>query len=621
MKTKTASPASGRLRVASPDRSAFAATALALAFVGLAAGSLIYARAFSDAILLPKFYYASVSLAVLTIIVCFYTAFFRTAIVLHMTKADIFLVGFCLLTLVSSLLSAPVFVPELVSLGVVFMGYWLSKAYFQEYRTDRSVWVLFHGLALIALAQQGVFGLQWAGLLPNALPQFQAAGAFGNPNAYSAYQLSLVPLSLSIVLFKKNLPRGWQVLHAGVAAIGTLTIVAAQSRAALLGLMVAAGILLALRYRGPLRYFLRASRSKKGVLLAGALLLTVATLVGLFYLKYDSAIARRYIWQVSLQAAGQHPWFGTGLGSFEPVYNIQQAAYFAEHTNPEFARLAGVVDSPYNEYLNMLVENGLFALVLFLLFVAVVVKTAWHAIKHPFADPLTVGAGATFVGLLVTSCFNFTLYVLPVYGQFVLLAALITAGATPLVRLSLPRWALLAGALGLAVGARPLVAMGQADYRYREMVGLAKFVSPERALAELATVYPTVQHNDKFTLLYAHLLYREKQYERARQVLEAGVRRSADLSMRMQLGKVYGKLDQYEAAERCYRQASLIQPGKLQPKYILMLLYQHRQQPEKARQMAQAILNITEKTASPQGKAYQQEAQTYLIMNPLPSQP
>ena len=85
---------------------------------------------------------------------------------------------------------------------------------------------------------------------------------------------------------------------------------------------------------------------------------------GMYLMKKDSADGRALMWKVSLQAAINNP-LGAGLGNFSGAYGEAQAAYFAAGKGTE-ELVAGSPDYGFNEYLQIAVEGGFIALVLFL---------------------------------------------------------------------------------------------------------------------------------------------------------------------------------------------------------------------------------------------------------------
>jgi tetratricopeptide (TPR) repeat protein len=90
----------------------------------------------------------------------------------------------------------------------------------------------------------------------------------------------------------------------------------------------------------------------------------------LYFLKKDSADGRLLIWRCSWEMIKENPvkGLGYGQGGFKAHYMNYQAKYFEAHPDSKQAMLADNVNRPFNEYLLLLVNYGLFGLLVFILF-------------------------------------------------------------------------------------------------------------------------------------------------------------------------------------------------------------------------------------------------------------
>lgn len=97
----------------------------------------------------------------------------------------------------------------------------------------------------------------------------------------------------------------------------------------------------------------------KRIKTVGSGTLIIAILVGLYFVKKDSADGRILIWQCSAHMFADKPLLGYGIGGFQREYMLYQAEYFRNHPGSSFIMLADIVKHPFNEYLLFLVEKGL----------------------------------------------------------------------------------------------------------------------------------------------------------------------------------------------------------------------------------------------------------------------
>ena len=199
--------------------------------------------------------------------------------------------------------------------------------------------------ALVALGQAvGFFSARHA--------QFSVTGSFWNPAPLGGFLACFLPLLAACVRSRWRSP--WALLLLLPVAVALLL---SDSRAAWLA--VGVGVLFVFRL------FPRRPSWVLSFLLVG-----VVVLVVLYAYKPASALGRLWVWRIAAGMVAARPCFGSGIHSFASAYMPAQAGWFAAHPDSSFAATAGVVSTPYNEFVHLLVEQGVggFALLLFLLF-------------------------------------------------------------------------------------------------------------------------------------------------------------------------------------------------------------------------------------------------------------
>ena len=175
---------------------------------------------------------------------------------------------------------------------------------------------------------------------------------------------------------------------------------------------------------------IRKAHRKWLLVAAGAVMLT-----GMFvtWLGYERALARfgqlwgqeisetlraRMLgdtWRIFLD----HPWLGTGLGTFETVYP-QYASSYDER----------LVDHAHNDYIEMMAETGMVGVICSLAFIVILFRTALSNLRphgNPFSLAFRIGSLVACSGLLLHSLVDFNMHIPSNALLFFLLASLATS--------------------------------------------------------------------------------------------------------------------------------------------------------------------------------------------------
>lgn len=284
-------------------------------------------------------------------------------------------------------------------------------------------------LALYAMVQS----LTWSGKIYGIRPTLQTNGWMtGGPFVCHGHLAAYLNIGLGFalgLLLSSRLPGAehrwgsrhdsglelWPACAAGLIVAG---VIASHSRGGFLSMMTAAAVMVPFLGRGVARI--------------GAGLATILALVALFLVALGSASpfqrlatildagttgfgGRVEIWEAALQAWRDHPFWGTGLGSFPAA------------TSPYFRHDHGVFFShAENEYVQMLVEGGPVGLGLALLALASIARLglrARAAAASPRSRALVLGALFGGLALAIKSLGDFPLHIPGVAVTAVILGA------------------------------------------------------------------------------------------------------------------------------------------------------------------------------------------------------
>ena len=187
---------------------------------------------------------------------------------------------------------------------------------------------------------------------------FAMTGSFANPGPYGGLIAILLAILGTYVIQNRNAPKWYDkaivVLSSISCALCIIVLPASMSRAAWLAFGVAA---LVFGFKElDLAYWIR----KHNAVAAIASVIVIIVMIGVFFLKKDSAIGRLHIWHMELRAIAEAPLSGHGKGTVLGVYGDTQAEYFAEKERPKIiTKVAGCPEYAFNEYFKIGVEHGI----------------------------------------------------------------------------------------------------------------------------------------------------------------------------------------------------------------------------------------------------------------------
>ena len=497
------------------------------------------------------------------------------------------------------------------------MRLWLTLLMIPLYVAVRTVarneklmmWLII--VVMIVVFVEALVGLlQLHGFVRSHHILYKITGTLFNPGPFSGFVAVGVPLALRYAL-DKALPR-W-VRWLGISTLGAsiLVLSATMSRAAWMATVAGCILILANSIQNSrfkiqnFAYQCLSSTVIRIVMVIAAVLFVVVLTVGAYLLKKDSADGRWVIWSASIEAVKERPLFGSGYGRFAAVYGNAQAAYFQVGKGSEGQKM--VADSPeyaFNEYVQMVVELGIAGLLLFLCTVGSVFMVRRFSVIH-----------ASLLSFIVFAAFSYPFSVLPLSILFVFLLAF-SAPTSKQLSISFPVWLRVA----VTVVCWGIAACGSFQILPKRMAyrdwRLAQFPYIEQsyylAVKEYSTLYPRLQHEKQFLFEYGQCLSKTGEYEKSNRIFDEYLRLGSDPMVYNCMGNNFKGMGDYGKAEKMYLRASQIVPNRHYPLYLLMKLYQETGQVEKAKEMANVLLEKSVKVWSTAIQEMQEEARSQL---------
>jgi O-antigen ligase len=238
-------------------------------------------------------------------------------------------------------------------------------------------------------------------------------GPYVNHNHYAGLMEILIPIGAAYVLSRPPSHPGKALLGFAVL-LPIASLLLSGSRGGLISLLVEGLILSVVLLRGsPLsRRRSAAVTVTLGMVAVGVLFFSLApqsvtrrlgSVVNLFYSPELSLGDRLRVSVDSLRVFRDHPWLGTGLGSFEAVF-------------PEYQSFSSDLryDHAHDDYAEALAETGLAGATLIILAFWLFFRSAFRNLNERLEDEvgwIQVGAALGCCGLLVHSFVDFNLHI------------------------------------------------------------------------------------------------------------------------------------------------------------------------------------------------------------------
>lgn len=358
--------------------------------------------------------------------------------------------------------------------------------------------------------------LQILGICISGHASFAMTGSFANPGPYGGLIAILLAILGTYVIQNRNAQKWYDkaivVLSSISCALCIIVLPASMSRAAWLALGVAALVWGFKELR--LADWIRNHKAFAAI----ASVIVIIVMIGVFFLKKDSAIGRLHIWHMELRAIAEAPLSGHGKGTVLGVYGDTQAEYFAEKERPEIiTKVAGCPEYAFNEYLKIGVEYGIPAMV-GVIVVMIALITLLLKFRSPFA-----------YGLIAFGVFAFFSY--------------------PLEAINIK---------------------SEAEKKWESIRYLSGMELYEDVLEELAPLYNDFKDNYRFIYDYGYALHKCKHYQESNEILKEGTKISSDPMFYNIIGKNLEAMGLYEEAEEAYIHAHYMVPQRLYPLTLLM---------------------------------------------------
>lgn len=432
---------------------------------------------------------------------------------------------------------------------------------------------------LVSVAScQAIYGLVQFFNLLESIPPFPIVGSFDNPVGFSICLSSIFPLCFTIRREKSFLKF---IFNFSIIII-PLAVILSESRSGIITIIVTS--LFYLLYTR--RYLL--NKVKPRIIL----FLIVFVLVSfLFLIKIESSFGRFYIWNISIDMMRENLILGGGKGFFLEKYMMYQGDYLKSNLQGDFAFLADNVFHPFNEYILLTLEYGIFGLLLLLLI-----------IKHIIAltNKTTLVYFLCMLSVLMFGMFSYPLK----YPFTLILVAYCIARIVPnngfVFRLNpLSKGIVVAvGIVSCVIFSRLLIKDMLFEFCWKKNLVIANS-GEEGVIKEYRILFENWNMNYQFLYNYSAILNYFQKYQESLAIANECNAYLNNYDVQILIANNYFNLNQFDYSEKYYTTALNMCPNRFVPLIQLMRIYDLTDRSEMAVFIADQIISKKIKVPSP----------------------
>lgn len=425
---------------------------------------------------------------------------------------------------------------------------------------------------------------------------FGVTGTFDNPAGLAIFLVAVFPFVFPFVFSRQGYKQITGILAGGILITAILL---SGSRTGAMALVVV--VLIGCLYYGKLK------RHTRRWLYFGGIFLGLLLLIGLYYVKKDSADGRLLIWRTTLQMIREKPLLGHGPGSFGGDYMLYQADYLSSHPDDRQDWLADNVKHPFNEYLKIWAEYGILGLAL----LGIGMKGLFRASSGKALENRP--ALLSLIALAACSMFSYPMnYPAVCILLFMHCGWLLRQGKGFFIGRKESRIVgifLVAGLLAFAIYWKR---METNWYRVSRQALAGK---SEQMLPYYVRMYAFMRENPLFLYNYGAELHEAGQWSESIRILEECSGGMNDTDVQMLLADNYSQMKEFRKAEHHYLLTSRMCPNRFLPLYHLVKLYDQTGRQDEARRLALQIIDKPIKVPSYTVDKIKREMEEYLQEN------
>lgn len=525
---------------------------------------------------------------------------------IELNRIDIFLITFLIWTVINSFILNHQSIS--ITLSVFICSTTLSLILKQFIKTNSNYLSPFIYFCVLIGGLEALIGFfQLQGYLVSFHYAFKMTGNFHNPAPFGIYIAAIFVFGLGNVLFTQNIRL--EILSKIVCLICLLVLPSSESRSAWIGVIVGSLYLFHAKYG--FDYYKKYFNNK--YVISGTLISMLGLIITLWNYKVNSAVGRILIWKVSFEIAKKNLFTGIGFGEFINQYGFYQADFFRKNpNNTVFINLADNVEHVFNDYLQILVENGLITFIVYILTLYIILFSKPIRMSDHF-HPVKAG----LLVIVSSSFFSYPLTMIPIWWLFLFFTCLISIDIKDTYSLKIPYFIKILIVIVTGVISLNVLRYFSNEYDakkkwYRANVAVKRenFKVTESLYTEAIKNLP----NEKSIMVdYGIILLINGKPKQSVEILEKASKSVSNQYLFSNLGKGYQQIEKYDLAEKAYLQSINMIPNRMFPRYLLAKMYLQKQDTIKAKEIAKQIINMKVKVPSEKTKNMLNEMRQLLL--------
>ncbi|CDN74433.1 membrane hypothetical protein [Elizabethkingia anophelis] len=375
-----------------------------------------------------------------------------------------------------------------------------------------------------------------------------------------------------------------------------LTVIATGARTSIVALLAGSMIVLLGKIKRPL----------PSLFLGGVITITGIVITVLYYLRPDSVKGRILLWKSFLSGMDIKTFF-IGKGMDFTAYKAQlYLEHYLREASLQEKLLAGSTFSPMNEYIRILIENGILGLCLF---IVSLLMLCYSFFIRKQAELL---AGS--IVLMISFLFSYPLHSPAIWFLLLFIGSYYIGKEKQIIFDSKTKiiCSLIMGVFSVFI----IIRMSTYDYALIQWYSLREkkdyLYNEPYFTKRYQSLYSRLDENPLFLTDYGIKLQELSRHERAVEIMDRAKTIEPTPERYMLLGYGYEQLHKYDTAEYLYKKAIQTQPKLFRSRYLLFNLYRQLNKTDMAKKEASDILLFPIKVQSKEVMEIRDEVIRYL---------
>lgn len=481
--------------------------------------------------------------------------------------------------------------PEDIYLIILFLMFYILIRIYTFNNKQEDTKAVIKGIIILCLIQASIGLLQKGGIISEYDVLFKSSGTFINPATYGFFLVIGFLLTINKALENNDalIKRNYFLITFYIL----IAILYSKSRTAWIAGI--GGLCFLILLQKNTLFFIR--KYNKPLLFIISIL-AITFFYYIFSINTNSIDGRFLIWKVSIPMIFSNPLTGMGHGSFFVKYGDFQSNYFQyEQPIEEEVLLASMNYYPFNEFLKILIEEGILGTLLFInLLIIIGYVVIIQVKKSNYTNSFTSSFNAFIsigISSLIFGCFSYPSQDTTISLIILMIIAVIAQTQSKQV-VSITNTYYKPIRYTLIISSAYLIFISLMKIYAALMWKNAKeniLIQEGTSLAIYANIYPMLSNNGTFLYNYGSELSDIGLHQEARKVLDRAALYGNSVELKLKMAKNYTYLKELKAAEENYIQAVYMNPKLFVPYNELFDFYIITQQDQKAKNVADIICN------------------------------